>query len=80
MECKYLAPITKKRVKANPELNNKYFCLYEISEKMCEMCLEKNCKMVLCAYYPKRTKECPYKISESFRAELNGFIRFLLKN
>lgn len=80
MECKYLAPILEKRAEANPDLMSKYFCLFRISEKMYEMCLEENYKIVLCAYYPKQTKQCPHKVSKSFGAEFNSFIRFLLKN
>lgn len=60
--CKFLAAITKERIKHNPHLKGKGFCLPKIQKNMVDF--DNDYDLILCEYYPDRNDECPDKINE----------------
>ncbi len=60
--CKFLAPITKKRIKVNPQLKGKYFCLFKFKNNTRNF--ENNYDLILCNHYPDQMERCPDKINE----------------
>lgn len=79
MECKYLTPIDKKRQETNPELFNRFFCMFKISKQVTRIYLERNYNLILCSFCPAKSIYCSDRVSESFRAELQGMIKFFIK-
>lgn len=58
--CKFIAPITKKRVESNPQLDGKCFCLLKFKNTAADF--EKNYDLILCEHYPDKIANCPKKI------------------
>ena len=60
--CKFFAVVTKERIKHNPHLKGKGFCLPKIHKKMIDF--DNDYDLILCEYHPDRHDECPDKINE----------------
>ena len=60
--CKYLALVTKERIKHSPHLKGKGFCLPKIQNNMSDC--GNDYDLILCEYYPYPNNACPDKIYE----------------
>lgn len=58
-KCKFLAPITKRRVENNPKLEGYYFCLYKLRAGLVSP--DDNYDEIVCEYAPATFNDCSKK-------------------